>query len=95
MDDKITKKLKDRIKELEKEVRILRRMTLNVKEYYVTEIAKIFGEKAKEVKTMKHTGKEKYHYGVYTDFYDRLQRNPKDWVIALLEKLKKVGTNQV
>ena len=82
------KKLIAENKILKVEIENMKKRQFNQKEYFLKEIARMFGEESHTIEKYKYKDEEK-SYEKLNDFYDALGRISKDKLIDLIEKIKK------
>lgn len=83
---------KDLIKEnriLKMEIENMKKRQYNQKEYFLKEIAQMFGEEAFTTERYEYKGEEK-SYQKLKSFYDAMGRMGKDNIIELIDKIKKL-----
>ncbi len=81
-------KLKAENKILKMEIENLKKRQFNSKEYFLKEIARMFGEQSHTIEKYKYKDEEK-SYEKLVDFYDALGRMGKDRLIELIKKIEK------
>lgn len=86
---KTMKELEEENKMLKGELVEMKKRGVTNKEHYLKELAKIFGEDAMETNEYKDHNGQRKSYQTLNKFYDAVGRVGKEYLIDLIEKIKK------